>query len=588
MIILVLGYYQSEVLFNRAGIYTQINLSVPPVSGLKNLNDRTSVLNALNYNLYDLYTQLIQGPLLVPTLDQYLFLNDLFSNNFEKLGTYGGLLSQTQLGQTFTNLFQRGVMHFAPSGPQVDSLIGFLNNSYPNFRRVQVFIHSTESIGIDYIMNHLEQPTLALIVLRQISTVKVNYVIRQNYTTLPNSNLIVRSISTGLFTDYQQYVLSGFLSIQNGVDAWVFNYTNSIYSSTNLNISQQCNGPPTIVLAPYPTQSYNANPFFLRVGFLLGLAMVMATLYPLSRLMKSVVEEKELKLREVMKIMGLLDWAHQLSWFISAFILFFWIAISCTFLTKSSFLKQSSPLLLFAYFFLFTMSEVNFAFLLSTFFSNSKLAAIVGPVALFSSLLPRFIFLNTNANEEIAGKIIASLLSPTAFVFGADIIANFEYGNIGIQFSNMNVGKYSFQTVLTMMLIDFILYGLLAWYFDKVLPQEYGTVEKPWFIINWRYWCPKGPSSSSSTTDDASKTLSDMPEFYDYHSIQDDHPVEYSNNSSIESIPLDLREAAKVRCKSLRKRYDDGNLAVKDVSMSLVEGQITCLLGHNGAGKIMR
>ena len=529
MIILVLGYYQSEVLFSRASIYTEVDLSVPPVSGLKNLNDRTSVLNALNYNLYDLYTQLIQGPLLVPTLDQYLFVNDLFSNNFEKLGTYGGLLSQTQLGQTFTNLFQRGGMHFAPSGPQVDSLVGFLNRSYPNFRRVQVFIHSTESAGIDYIMNHLEQPTLALIVLRQISTVKVNYLIRQNYTTLPNSNLIVRSISTGLFTDYQQYLLSGFLSIQNGVDAWVFNYTEAIYSPTNLNISQQCNGPPNIVLAPYPTQSYNANPFFLRVGFLLGLAMVMATLYPLSRLMKSVVEEKELKLREVMKIMGLLDWAHQLSWFISAFVLFFWIAISCTFLTKSSFLKQSSSVLLFVYFFLFAMSEVTFALLLSTFFSNSKLAAIVGPVALFSALLPRFIFLNTNDNEEIAGKIIASLLSPTAFALGADIIANFEYGNVGVQFSNMNVGKYSFQTVLTMMLVDFILYGTLAWYFDKVLPQEYGTVEKPWFVLIWRYWFPKGPSS----TIDASKSLSDMPEFYD--PIQDNHPVEYS--SSVESIP---------------------------------------------------
>ena len=79
---------------------------------------------------------------------------------------------------------------FAPSGLQVDSLIGFLNRSYPNFRRIQVFIQSTESVGIDYIMNHLEEPTLALIVLRQISTVKVNYLIRQNYTTLPNFNLI--------------------------------------------------------------------------------------------------------------------------------------------------------------------------------------------------------------------------------------------------------------------------------------------------------------------------------------------------------------------------------------------------------------
>jgi len=544
-------------------------------------------------------------------------------------------------------------MHFAPAGDQVNSLIYYFNNTYPTFRTINIYIHKNEKAGVKYILSHLEETTLALIVLRQITPSKVNYVIRQNYTTLPNSNLIIQRVSTGLFTDYQQYLLSGYLSIQKGIDEWVFNYTNAIYSVkyNNTQISKQCNGPPQVVLIPYPTSSYEANPFFLNVGFLLGLAMVMATLYPVSRLMKSIVEEKELKLREIMKIMGLLDWAHQISWFISAFILFLWIAISCTFLTKVSFLKYSSPILLFAYFFLFTMSEINFAFLLSTFFSNSKLAAIVGPVALFSALLPRFIFLNTNYNEEVSGKIIASFLSPTAFAFGADIISQFEYGNVGIQFSNLTVGKYNFQTALTMMFIDFIIYGILAWYFDKILPHEHGTVENPLFVFNWRYWCPKN-RFSEGTKSDLSETLVGMPEFYDtiasendvndtdndskndnivnkrvvYHAIQNDdvfndnngdnieevmhdhhhhhlqdgkgdssddnkhnhhHPYHAKYNSSIESIPFDLRTRAKVRCRMLRKRYHDGNLAVKDLSMSMLEGQITCLLGHNGAGKYL-
>jgi len=556
------------------------------------------------------------------------------------------------IGRTFTNLLLRGSMHFAPAGDQVNSLIYYFNNTYPTFRTINIYIHKNEKAGVKYILSHLEETTLALIVLRQITPSKVNYVIRQNYTTLPNSNLIIQRVSTGLFTDYQQYLLSGYLSIQKGIDEWVFNYTNAIYSIkyNNTQISKQCNGPPQVVLIPYPTSSYEANPFFLNVGFLLGLAMVMATLYPVSRLMKSIVEEKELKLREIMKIMGLLDWAHQISWFISAFILFLWIAISCTFLTKVSFLKYSSPILLFAYFFLFTMSEINFAFLLSTFFSNSKLAAIVGPVALFSALLPRFIFLNTNYNEEVSGKIIASFLSPTAFAFGADIISQFEYGNVGIQFSNLNVGKYNFQTALTMMFIDFIIYGILAWYFDNILPHEHGTVENPLFVFNWRYWCPKN-RFSEGTKSDLSETLVGMPEFYDtiasendvndtdndnkndnivnkrvvYHAIQngdvfddnngdnieevmhdhhhllqdgkgdssDDskhnhhHPYHAKYNSSIESIPFDLRTKAKVRCRMLRKRYHDGNLAVKDLSMSMLEGQITCLLGHNGAGKYL-
>jgi ABC-type Na+ transport system ATPase subunit NatA len=39
-----------------------------------------------------------------------------------------------------------------------------------------------------------------------------------------------------------------------------------------------------------------------------------------------------------------------------------------------------------------------------------------------------------------------------------------------------------------------------------------------------------------------------------------------------------------VQISSLRKRYPDGRLAVKDLSLCMLEGQITCLLGHNGAG----
>jgi hypothetical protein len=39
-------------------------------------------------------------------------------------------------------------------------------------------------------------------------------------------------------------------------------------------------------------------------------------------------------------------------------------------------------------------------------------------VVLFGSILPRFAFLNTNNNEAVASKTLASLLSPTAFAFG--------------------------------------------------------------------------------------------------------------------------------------------------------------------------
>ena len=56
-------------------------------------------------------------------------------------------------------------------------------------------------------------------------------------------------------------------------------------------------------------------------------------------------------------------------------------------------------------------------------------------------------------------------------------------------------------------------------------------------------------------------------------------------DSPIEKLDPSLAPRAKVIIQSLRKRYADGKLAVKDLSIALVEGQITCLLGSNGAGK---
>ena len=65
--------------------------------------------------------------------------------------------------------------------------------------------------------------------------------------------------------------------------------------------------------------------------------------------------------------------------------------------------------------------------------------------------------------------MLASLLSPTAFTFGADFIADYEYADIGAGWDNYDEGGYSLQTSIAMMFLDALLYGLLAWYLDKVV-----------------------------------------------------------------------------------------------------------------------
>lgn len=65
-------------------------------------------------------------------------------------------------------------------------------------------------------------------------------------------------------------------------------------------------------------------------------------------------------------------------------------------------------------------------------------------------------------------KTFASLLSPAAFTFGADFVADYEYAGIGAGWSNYAEGDYSLRTSINMMFLDALLYVLLAWYLDKV------------------------------------------------------------------------------------------------------------------------
>lgn len=267
-------------------------------------------------------------------------------------------------------------------------------------------------------------------------------------------------------------------------------------------------------------------------------------------------------MREVMKIMGLRDWANQLAWLLTAALTFLWIAVSSTALSSATFLQRSNLALLFVYFFLFCMSEVSIAFFVSVFFSNAKLAAICAPVFLFVTILPRFAFLDTNQNEVWQAKYAASLLPATAFSFGADIIASLEYTGVGLQVSNAFDGEFSFAGVLQMLLLDTLLYGALAWYLDQVFPHALGTQRHPLFLLAPSYWLPGLARRVRGHV-----LPEDIPELRAIDAPDADE--------NVEPLPPSLWPLATVRVARLSKRYASGKVAVRGLSVALVEGQIT-------------
>jgi hypothetical protein len=192
LLLLVYGHGLAEITYNPAKHYTTIRAVIPP----------TTTADFYNF---------IEGPLPTLTLDTYVGLSRLINPS----GSEGGDFSQFSYITEFDNLLYLGTLHFSPDNEDTRSLIEYLNNTYLSFRTLTHRVHASEAAAVSYVLDHLEERTLALVALGEISAEGVRYKLRLNYTTLPNTNTIVNDVSLGLDPTYQKYFTSGFLTFKD-------------------------------------------------------------------------------------------------------------------------------------------------------------------------------------------------------------------------------------------------------------------------------------------------------------------------------------------------------------------------------------
>jgi hypothetical protein len=247
-------------------------------SGKNKTTDASKLFSFSYANFVGGLQRQMKGPMLIPSFDLYVTAAQAFTaigSNVPDLKFY---LQNSRVGQLFGNILEFGDLHFAPRSKATMSLIRHLNTTTSSFRRVKSHIHDTEDDAVKFILNNLDQRTFALVVIRDIQPNRVNYVLRMNYTTLPNTNWVVDSIARGLNKGYQGYQLSGFLTMEQAVDQWALNYAlKQVDSKASCTV-------PDVVTVPMPTYAFDSNVFYASVGALLGLALTMSTLYPVSRL----------------------------------------------------------------------------------------------------------------------------------------------------------------------------------------------------------------------------------------------------------------------------------------------------------------
>ena len=175
------------------------------------------------------------------------------------------------------------------------------------------------------------------------------------------------------------YSHSGFLTLQQKVDKYIFSFYN--------------NNADTKIMASMglmPQADFKSDDFQIVISSVLGIFYMLSYLYPVSRLIRALVIEKEFRIKEGMKMMGLTDTVYNLSWLITTFFQFTLISILITLVTSGTVFEYSNPIYIFIYFESFSIAIVMMCFLMATFFSRSKTASLLGPMIFFATFFPYY------------------------------------------------------------------------------------------------------------------------------------------------------------------------------------------------------
>lgn len=219
-----------------------------------------------------------------------------------------------------------------------------------------------------------------------IENVQWDYAIRSNFTQIGSDSVsclysgcstTYNIPSTKYYTDdYSKpqsagymygYTYSGFSTLQQTMDQFIFSHytTNSTTPIIHASVSMM------------PTTSYITDNFEQVISSTLPLFYMLSFTYPVSRIIRALVMEKESRIKEGMKMMGLTDFSYNLSWFITIFIQLTVMVILITLVTSTSVFEYSNKVYVFIFLESYSLAIMSMCFLFASIFSKARTAALL-------------------------------------------------------------------------------------------------------------------------------------------------------------------------------------------------------------------
>ncbi|CAE8703253.1 unnamed protein product, partial [Polarella glacialis] len=325
--------------------------------------------------------------------------------------------------------------------------------------------------------------------------------------------------------------------------------------------------PLSVREVPFPTPAYVDDQFAAFVQGIFGLFFVLVFIWPLTRIMKSLVEDKEARINEVMKMMGMPAEAITIGWYVTYSLLWLLPAGLMVGICWGSVFEHSNKFLVFLFFWLFAVCVVSLCSFIAVFFSQAKTASVVGALLFFLLYFPYLFVANSGTSTQ--DKTLACLSPPVALSLGAGLIAQLESAGYGVRWSNLweLVNNFSMGRIFVMLVVDTVIFAALAWYFDKVLVVGFGTRQPWWFLCSRRFWQPNIGAMSEQEVLDLERAFDDQaPDNPRYEPVSD-------------SLAAQRSILVRNLCKEFTTADNKVLKAVQGVSLNLYTDQIFCLPG---------
>ena len=387
-------------------------------------------------------------------------------------------------------------------------------------------------------------------------------------------------------TSYMKYQKGGYNYMMKVVNEYI------LKKVTNNN-----NATFSFGIFPMKYTDYKYDNYGQILGYVFTIIIIIAYMCPLGLYVYRIVEEKETRIKEGMKIMGLGESEYFLSYFIQYTIISFFVSLINTFLLSIAF-KIISWYYLFFFIFLFSLDIFSLIYFFQSFIDKTKICIILSLIIYFIMYCISLICMDSHL--PFLKKGLLSIFPSVCLNLGVIEFNKFSYHFRQFYFRDLFIetNNYYFSFMYLMLIFDFFFYLFLGYYLENVIPHEFG-ITKPWyFLCTKSYWSSKKKKKviiiedkKEEFPDSKSRELfleKDSSKQNNIISTQKENTNQLKRSTSkfeSEEIYEDKNINEIFEIRDLVKKFSDGKIAVKGISLNFYKDEIFALLGHNGAGK---